>query len=476
MQVALLPVPLAAGAAALERDARADCAGHALTAAAGAGRWDPREDGFRNATDLVQFIRAEFGDYFGVAVAGFPEGHPDCPDYEVRGGRGRAAPRVGAPNPRCATTQEYLHTLKAKVDAGADFVVSQLCFDASRMREFLGDCRRVGINCPVIPGIMPIQVRLLAPVAAPGLTLGPLAAADVRELRARRRVLRHRGPRARVGGTAPDPARRRGGEGVRRGAGRVAGAERARRGRAGPALLHAQPGALSEPHPRHRGLGAGAVAVAAVAAVGAREAAERGRPAHLLGQPPGVLPLPHLFLGRVPQRALGRRPQPRLRGAGAPPARRRDGAPGGAARDLGGSAGGGGRRSGGLCALCDRPDPAPAVVRHPAGERDDGDPGNAGAHEPARLSHHQQPAPRGGRALGRPHFWVGRARRPRVPEGIRGVLLLPGDAARPDAHGGRAPVHRLPRQRRERKYVHQRQEEGARGGCTRGVRASGWGV
>lgn len=76
-------------------------------------------------------------------------------------------PPSGASDPRGPAPQEYLGTLKAKVDAGADFVVSQLCFDASRMREFLGDCRRVGITCPVIPGIMPIQVRSACPARLP---------------------------------------------------------------------------------------------------------------------------------------------------------------------------------------------------------------------------------------------------------------------------------------------------------------------
>ena len=49
--------------------------------------------------------------------------------------------------------------LKQKVDAGADFVISQLFFEADDFLTFLKDCKRVGISVPVIPGIMPIQVK-----------------------------------------------------------------------------------------------------------------------------------------------------------------------------------------------------------------------------------------------------------------------------------------------------------------------------
>ena len=48
--------------------------------------------------------------------------------------------------------------LKLKVDAGADFIISQLFFEAKEYLDFLHDCRNIGINVPIIPGIMPIQV------------------------------------------------------------------------------------------------------------------------------------------------------------------------------------------------------------------------------------------------------------------------------------------------------------------------------
>lgn len=92
------------------------------------------DGGFRYAYELVKFIREEFGDYFGISVAGYPESHCECGSYE-----------------------ESLQHLKMKVDAGADFVVTQLFFDVDIFLKFVADCREMGITVPIIPGIMPIQ-------------------------------------------------------------------------------------------------------------------------------------------------------------------------------------------------------------------------------------------------------------------------------------------------------------------------------
>lgn len=43
------------------------------------------------------------------------------------------------------------------MDAGADFIITQLFFKASTFKKFVDDCRAIGINCPILPGIMPIQ-------------------------------------------------------------------------------------------------------------------------------------------------------------------------------------------------------------------------------------------------------------------------------------------------------------------------------
>ncbi|KRZ19959.1 putative methylenetetrahydrofolate reductase, partial [Trichinella pseudospiralis] len=76
---------------------------------------------FQYACQLVRFIRSHYGDYFTVCVA------------------------------------EDLLNLKAKVDAGADFIITQLFFDEMHYFKFVNDCRKIGIVVPIIPGILPIQ-------------------------------------------------------------------------------------------------------------------------------------------------------------------------------------------------------------------------------------------------------------------------------------------------------------------------------
>lgn len=49
--------------------------------------------------------------------------------------------------------------MKEKVDAGADFIITQLFFEADTYAKYVKDCHRVGITVPIIPGIMPIQVK-----------------------------------------------------------------------------------------------------------------------------------------------------------------------------------------------------------------------------------------------------------------------------------------------------------------------------
>ncbi|XP_062505232.1 methylenetetrahydrofolate reductase (NADPH)-like isoform X2 [Corticium candelabrum] len=98
------------------------------------GEWKSQENGFSYSTDLVRHIREQFGDYFGICVAGYPNGHPDCSSYE-----------------------EDLQHLKEKVDAGADFIITQLFFRSEVFFKYVQDCRALGITVPIIPGVMPIQ-------------------------------------------------------------------------------------------------------------------------------------------------------------------------------------------------------------------------------------------------------------------------------------------------------------------------------
>jgi len=87
---------------------------------------------FPHAADLVAFIKLHFPD-MGVGVAGFPEGHPETPNR----------------------LKEIEH-LKAKIDAGADYICSQLFFDNRDFYDFRERCVLAGINVPIVAGIMPI--------------------------------------------------------------------------------------------------------------------------------------------------------------------------------------------------------------------------------------------------------------------------------------------------------------------------------
>jgi len=93
-------------------------------------------DTFKHAADLVAFIRRRtISDPrgFGIGVAGFPEGHPATPNRLLE--------------------MDYL---KAKVDAGADYICTQLFFDNHDFYDFRDRCELAGIKIPIIAGIMPI--------------------------------------------------------------------------------------------------------------------------------------------------------------------------------------------------------------------------------------------------------------------------------------------------------------------------------
>jgi methylenetetrahydrofolate reductase (NADPH) len=102
--------------------------------------YDRRSDAFRHAIDLVSFIKRfnERGGHphsrgFGVGVAAYPEGHPATPNR-----------------------LEEMDFLKAKVDAGADYICTQLFFDNRDFHDFRERCELAGIRIPIIAGIMPI--------------------------------------------------------------------------------------------------------------------------------------------------------------------------------------------------------------------------------------------------------------------------------------------------------------------------------
>jgi len=101
---------------------------------AGQDRFQRVPDGFGYAADLVTFIRKRHGHRLCLGGAGNPEGHPECRDLD----------------------RDVMH-LKAKVDAGLDFVVTQLFFDNRVYFDFVDRARAAGIDVPIVPGLMPIR-------------------------------------------------------------------------------------------------------------------------------------------------------------------------------------------------------------------------------------------------------------------------------------------------------------------------------
>ena len=88
----------------------------------------------RYASELIAFIRAEHGDAFRIEVGAYPETHPQATD-----------------------AQADLRHFKAKIDAGADAAITQYFYNADAYFRFVDDVRRLGVEIPIIPGVMPIS-------------------------------------------------------------------------------------------------------------------------------------------------------------------------------------------------------------------------------------------------------------------------------------------------------------------------------
>ena len=101
---------------------------------AGETSFKAHPDGFEYADELIRYIRNI--DSFTIAAAGYPEVHIEA-----------------------ANMEEDLLNLKKKVDAGTDFIITQLFYDNNAFYEYMNNVARLGINIPIVPGIMPITSK-----------------------------------------------------------------------------------------------------------------------------------------------------------------------------------------------------------------------------------------------------------------------------------------------------------------------------
>ena len=99
-------------------------------------KWTAKDGGFRYAKDLIKYIKDKYNDHFCIGVAGYPEGCDDQDDQDL-----------------------LLDHLKEKIDAGGDFIVTQMFYDADIFIEWFQKVRAKGIDVPMIPGIMPIHTH-----------------------------------------------------------------------------------------------------------------------------------------------------------------------------------------------------------------------------------------------------------------------------------------------------------------------------
>ena len=96
----------------------------------GAPQFSAHPEGFAYASQLVAYIKDQFPQ-FEIGVGGYPEKHPEA-----------------------STQSEDIQNLKKKIDAGADFITTQLFYRNEHYFRYVDACRKVGIDCPIVPGLM----------------------------------------------------------------------------------------------------------------------------------------------------------------------------------------------------------------------------------------------------------------------------------------------------------------------------------
>ncbi len=112
-------------------------------------RFEPEPEGHAYASELIeQIVKLNKGEYldeelgnqassdFCIGVAGYPEKHFEAPNFK-----------------------SDLKWLKKKVDLGAEYIVTQMFFDNSKYFKFVEDCREIGIDVPIIPGLKPLTTK-----------------------------------------------------------------------------------------------------------------------------------------------------------------------------------------------------------------------------------------------------------------------------------------------------------------------------
>ncbi|MCP4246751.1 MAG: methylenetetrahydrofolate reductase [NAD(P)H] [bacterium] len=138
----------------------------------GQDSFTPVEDGFSYANELTAFIRDRHHDRFCIGAACYPEGHPECPDAGLD-----------------------LDNLKRKVDAGVDFLITQLFFDNDRFYAFRDRAAAAGIDVPIVAGIMPIlsvrQIKRFTQMC--GATIPPMLLEKIESVEDDAEAVRHLG-------------------------------------------------------------------------------------------------------------------------------------------------------------------------------------------------------------------------------------------------------------------------------------------
>jgi methylenetetrahydrofolate reductase (NADPH) len=128
---------------------------------------------FRYANELVEFIRAETGDWFHIEVAAYPEYHPQA-----------------------KSPQDDLQSFKRKLEAGANSAITQYFYNFDAYAHFIDECQAIGIDVPIVPGIMPISPATAAWHASPTTAAPRSRAGSGRSSKATATIVRRSAPSA----------------------------------------------------------------------------------------------------------------------------------------------------------------------------------------------------------------------------------------------------------------------------------------